>query len=390
MRSGTLRIVNAATDSPQAQGPVLELSRTVTWKTQVLLHDHVLDSRTLPEELGLVRHDNAFVITDETVWSLYGGRLCERFLAKRIGLHCILVEPGEPGKDFATYAEVIDGLIAAGIDRKSTIIAFGGGSVCNLAGFVAATLFRGVRLIHIPTTFLAQVDACLDFKQAINHASAKNLVGAIYPADGVIIDPSLLATLSNRHLRNGIAEVLKHCLVQDAGMVARFLRTRPGRLDKALLSEIFDVGVALKVPLLSRSSGSDLDDLIPQYGHAIGHAIEHAAKPFLYHGESVAIGMCVCADIALEEGISDRATRDAHYALCAHFGLPTQVPSDTPVESIMAAMRHDKHCFGTPHMILLERIGRPASRDGCFGLAVSWQSISNALKRSQEHARKKR
>jgi 3-dehydroquinate synthase len=275
------------------------------------------------------------------------------------------------------------------MDEGSVIVDVGGGVVNNMAGFLAATLYRGVELIHIPTTTMAQVDAAIDFKQAVNSKKGKNLTGAYHPASHVLIDPDTLATLPERHIRNGLAESLKHAITQDAEFFQWLLKNERPLTDLDFWETVIRRTIALKVPLLNGDPHDEANEMLPQYGHSIGHAVEHVSGYAFLHGEAVAIGMCVSAEIARLIGVCDEATVEAHYQLCSRYGLPTQIPQSINVEDVLNTIRYDKHYLGSlPRMALVSSVGTVWKDQGVVSIPIDYPILARAIEANQSHRMK--
>ena len=347
--------------------------------TEVLMQHSALQA--VDWQAHLKSRTNHFLLADSYVMSLHGEILQESL--RRIGtrLHLITVDPGEGAKSVDQYLRVAKEISSVGVERSSTLISFGGAVTANLAGFVAATLLRGIRLIHIPTTLLAQLDGTIDFKQAINLDGVKNLIGSFYAPVLVVVDPQFLATLPERHLANGFAEALKHALVQDEALYQLFLERAADR-SSGFLEESVQRTVALKIRLLESESYDDAEMLL-QYGHAIGHALESVTHNELLHGEAIAIGMCVSAEIALTLGLCSRATVEAHYTLFRAYGLPTHIPNECDIDNLIRLIYRDKYRNdGMQQMALVREIGVPADFNGTLAMPVAEETLRQACIRS--------
>uniref|UniRef100_A0A7S2EXT9 3-dehydroquinate synthase domain-containing protein n=1 Tax=Stereomyxa ramosa TaxID=1078864 RepID=A0A7S2EXT9_9EUKA len=237
---------------------------------------------------------------------------------------------------------------------------------------------------------MGMTDAAIDFKQAVNHRKGKNLLGAYYPASTIVIDTECLQTLSDRHILNGIAEALKHALAQSRSMtemiVTPLRETNLACLrDPEYLDMVCRTCIDHKVPTLIYYTQSNFNEMVPQYGHAIAHALEHlsfhcgdSVKPLL-HGEAVAIGMCVSAEVAFILGICDEQTVSEHYEFISDSGLPTFVPRNMTLKDIMAKLRYDKHYVKKPAMGLLSKIGFMYSKDGDYAQTIPHEVTLKAL-----------
>ena len=323
-----------------------------------------------------------FVVVDE---------ICDRVLEvdkyfvaalRSVGVQCVkVVVPSstadksgetstEPFKTNGVFTTCVDAILGGGVSKHSCIISVGGGVVNNLSGVLASLIYRGIHLVHFTTTTMGMLDAALDFKQAINHDLGKNLLGCYYAAEKIVIDPDCCRTLSARHIRNGVAEALKHGLCQSAELVERIVQ--PVRqhgmgvlMDPAYIEDICKCSIAIKVPTLDHYAESDFNEMCPQYGHAVGHAVEslswagYSCEPLL-HGEAVAIGMCVSAEIACARGYCDAHCLEEHYRHVLDLGLPAHVPATITAQMILDKVVYDKHYVKVPTMGLVALIGEMA------------------------------
>ncbi len=360
-------------------------ARSRQMETKIVIKRGLIDDL---DHLGLIEPSRYrsphFLLTDAVVDSLYADRVLAKFRSAGFQMMKLVMPAGEHAKNFDTYTMLADQILAHGMDEGSVLVNVGGGVVNNMAGFLAATLYRGVSLIHIPTTTMAQVDAAIDFKQAVNSKKGKNLTGAYHPASYVLIDPDTLATLPERHLRNGLAESLKHALTQDPDFFA-WLLSKPWAMDDLVFwDEVIRRSIALKVPLLNGLDQKEMNEMIPQYGHCVGHAVEHVSGYEFLHGEGVTIGMCVSAEIARLIGVCDDATVEAHYQLCKHFSLPTVIPTSMAVEDILNTIRYDKHYLGSiPRMGLVSTIGTMWQERGVVSIPIDDSILERAIALNQ-------
>lgn len=317
-----------------------------------------------PALAGLVPPESAssplFVFTDETVGRLYGERFVARLRAAGHTVHVLVMPDGEEAKTVANYAHLVERVLARGVDERSVLISLGGGVVCNVCGFVASTLYRGLTLVHVPTTLMAQADAAISHKQAVNGARGKNLVGTYYAPRRIVVDVDVLQTLTDRALRDGMAEVIKHALAQDASLADWLSEKSESDLRVAeFLEAVIRRTIALKCQVMATDPKEHAEGLVLQYGHTVGHPIEHLSGYRLTHGECVALGMRIAAKVARALGACDDATVLAHEALIARFGLPLEVPADIRTPDVLEGLRWNKKFLveGT-RMALVDRVGR--------------------------------
>jgi 3-dehydroquinate synthase len=273
----------------------------------------------------------------------------------------IEVPAGEGAKTLAVAEQCWDRVLAAGLDRTSTIVGLGGGAVGDLAGFVAATYMRGTHFVTLPTTILAQVDASIGGKTAIDHPRAKNLIGAFHQPRLVVVDPAVLGTLPEREFRSGLAEVVKHGIVLDRTYFEEVERDaaalRARRLD--VLERVIGGSCRLKASVIERDPEEKGElRFALNYGHTIGHALEAATGYARWtHGEAVSLGIVAEARLACRLGLADAATEGRQEALLVAVGLPVRAgPID--VEAVLAAMTRDKKARdGRVPFVLSPRLG---------------------------------
>jgi len=296
------------------------------------------------------------VIADDTTAELVG-----RAIAQAIGATLHTIPPGETSKSIAELEHACDAAVAAGLDRESALLAVGGGVVGDLSGLVAATFMRGIGLIHIPTTLLAQVDSAIGGKTAVNLTSGKNLVGAFKAPDAVFVDPQLLTSLPEREYRSGLAEVAKYCLIADEHLFDSLLQNS-GRIlqrDLDLLTPIIERCCEIKAGVVSRDEREDGERAILNYGHTVGHALEAATGySAMTHGEAISVGMSAAAGLGVELGVTPRDVAGRQAALQEALGLPRTAPGCAPIGAVLEAMAHDKKSRGGElRWVFLERLG---------------------------------
>jgi 3-dehydroquinate synthase len=322
----------------------------------------------------------AAIVSDSTVAPLYAEALAASLEAQRIRSALVTVPPGEASKSYDRLAHVCDAILAARIERGDLVVALGGGVVGDLAGFAAAILRRGVRLVQIPTTLLAQVDSSVGGKTGINSVHGKNLVGAFHQPSLVLADTALLDTLPAREMRAGYAEVAKYGLIDDEDFFAwcetnwrAVLKGGPER-DHAVAASC-----RAKAAIVVRDEREDGDRALLNLGHTFAHALERvtgydAAR--LVHGEAVAIGLCLAFRFSVRLGLcpgQDAGRVTGHLATA---GLPTRL-SDVPggcgpVDALVDAMAQDKKVKdGALTFILARGIGRSFIARGVAAEAVA-------------------
>lgn len=297
----------------------------------------------------------AVVLTDDNVWPLYGERL-----TKALGTlpHEVIVLPhGEQTKSAAVYANVLSCCASYALTRSDIIIAFGGGVIGDLAGFVAATYMRGIDFVQIPTTLLAQVDSSVGGKTAIDLPEGKNLVGAFHQPVLVVADTDLLQTLPPREQASGMAEVIKYGAIFDEALFALLEAHPTWEAITPLLDDVVYTCCDWKRQVVERDERDTGDRMLLNFGHTFGHAIEaHGQYTTYIHGEGVALGMVLAAKAGICRGITPLGTDDRLESLCDSFGLP--MTDRFTAEALTAHLTLDKKRAGsTLRLILLHRIG---------------------------------
>jgi 3-dehydroquinate synthase len=304
----------------------------------VTLDDGLLDR--LPRLLDDIKAPaRRFIVTSPLVWRLHGSRLAKAGIGETI-----LVPDGERYKNLQNVSRVYESLIRANADRASTLVTFGGGVIGDMAGFAAATYLRGIALVHVPTTLLAQVDASIGGKVGVNHALGKNLIGAFYQPHAVAIDPSVLQTLPRREFRAGLYEVIKYGMTSSRPLFERVghERTAIFSKDPAALTAVIAESCRIKASVVSADEKEAGPRRILNFGHTAGHALEAVTRYRRYrHGEAVAYGMLVAAELGVIRGALTAADRAALADLIASLG-PLPPIADVSTRETLDAMQHDK------------------------------------------------
>jgi 3-dehydroquinate synthase len=295
-----------------------------------------------------VRGERLVVVADAQAWAAQGGRL------SGIDIELIAIPPGEASKSWEQLAALTDRLLALGVERGDTLVAFGGGMVGDLTGFAASILKRGCAYVQIPTTLLAQVDASVGGKTAINTAAGKNLIGAFHQPVAVLIDPSTLDTLPPEELRAGYAEVVKYGLIGDPAFFAWCEANAAALLagDAAARLHAIETSIRAKAAIVAEDEReTNGRRALLNFGHSFGHAIE--AETGMRHGEAVAIGMAMAFRLSVERGLCPPEDAERAIGHLDSVGLP--IGTDVASERLAARMRHDKKGGA---LILTRGIGR--------------------------------
>lgn len=321
--------------------------------------------RTAREIAALGSFSSIHVLASPKVWGAVGRRLRSALDSRPLAkVH--LFDDAETAKKLATVEKISRQLVRAGADRKSLIIAVGGGVVGDVVGFVAAAYLRGVALVQVPTTVVAQVDSAVGGKTGVNLPEGKNLVGAFYPPRLVLVDPEALGSLPDREFRGGLAEVIKYGVIADPSLFS-FLEENAGEILKrepAALEYVIRRSIAIKASIVSRDEKESGLREILNYGHTFAHALEAVTRYRRYrHGEAVAWGM-MCAALLGHEVVHTPADDVARIiAMVRRIGPLPAWPQAAPSQ-LFDAMRADKKTkFGKVRFVLSPRIGCAQSYD---------------------------
>jgi shikimate kinase/3-dehydroquinate synthase len=308
---------------------------------QIILGRHHLSAMgeydVVVGQVGNLPYSNSVIVTDENVAKFHLEKIKQ---AVGQDAKSVIVPAGEEHKNLETISFLWKSFLENGLDRKSTVIALGGGVIGDMAGFAAATYMRGINWIGIPTTLLSMVDASLGGKTGFDLPEGKNLIGSFHPPKLVLADPSLLLTLTERELRSGMAEVAKHGIISDPELFEFCSRGMDWVKDN--LEEIVKRAMAVKIKLIEEDPYEKGIRAALNLGHTVGHAVELVSKFELRHGEAVAIGTVVEARYAEKIGIACKGLTDKIAETLSALGLPTQIPDEMPRGEILRAMRVDK------------------------------------------------
>lgn len=330
-------------------------------------YDIMINSGAIQEIGGYLKdlvHESAkiYIVTNPTIHGLHGQDLENAIESSGHPCKTLTVPDGEEYKTLDTISSLYDRLIEDNVKRTDVILAFGGGVIGDMAGFLAATLLRGLTFVQVPTTLLAQVDSSIGGKVGVNHARGKNLIGAFYQPRLVLVDPNVLKTLPKRELLAGYAEVIKYGCIAKPSILDRLQSNAPGALavDYDFITQIIADCCAIKAKVVSTDERESGHRAILNYGHTIGHAIEAATGYRQYlHGEAVMLGMVAAAWIARHMSLLSDDDYQAHLETAEALGLPTS-DDRLDVNSTCDKMRYDKKwTTGGSIFVLLEKLGQP-------------------------------
>jgi 3-dehydroquinate synthase len=321
--------------------------------------------RSAQEIAALGRFSSVHVVSSPKVWRAVG-KSVQRGLGASKSSSIHLFDDAESAKNLRSVERITRSLCRAGADRQSLVVAVGGGVVGDVAGFSAAVFLRGVKLVHIPTTLVSQVDSSIGGKTGVNLPEGKNLVGSFYPPQVVLTDPELLRTLSDREFRGGLAEVIKHAIIADVEMFAILEKDMDKvlRRDRQALGFLIPRNVEIKARVVSRDERESGLREILNFGHTFAHALESVTNYRRYqHGEAVAWGMIAAAFLGHELGLTRANDVSRIVALIRRLGPLPPWPG-LPARALLRAMRSDKKTrSGVLRFVLSPRIGEARSYD---------------------------
>ena len=327
----------------------------IVWKIQKLLglfrvhgmgttYDVVVQAKAI-DSLGEILKSKSIsgklaVVSDSNVAPIYGERVLKPLREAGYSADLIVIPAGENFKTLDTVSSIWKSLLEHGLDRKSTIIALGGGVVGDMAGFAASTYMRGVNWVDIPTTLLSMADASLGGKTGFDLPEGKNLIGSFYPPKLVLADPQILKTLPEAELISGMAEAVKHGIISDPGLFN--LCGRGLGWVKNNLEEIVKRAMAVKIKVIEEDPYEKDFRAALNLGHTVGHAVELVSRFQLRHGEAVAIGMVAEAKLAERLKVAGKGLAEAVVETLSALSLPIYIPKELPRKELIRAMRVDK------------------------------------------------
>ncbi|WP_337169273.1 3-dehydroquinate synthase [Gemmatimonas aurantiaca] len=322
------------------------------------------------------------VISDDTVAAVHAPQVMAQFEGSTASLFTI--PPGEQEKTRERWASLTDALMAWGAGRDTTIVALGGGVICDLSGFVAATYMRGLPVVQVPTTLLAMVDASVGGKTAVDTPAGKNLVGAFHNPAAVVIDPEVLTSLPPAILRSGLAEMIKHGVIADVAYFDRLLQALPSLLARGAQAPEFGALIAgsvrIKAAVVAEDSREGGLRQILNFGHTIAHAVEKLLHYDMLHGDAVAMGMVAEARLAERLGMAGPGLAAAVEDAVRRAGLPTRLPVGVSAASVVAETLGDKKArAGAARYALPRALGEMDPADGRWSVPVADPIVMEVL-----------
>jgi 3-dehydroquinate synthase len=321
-----------------------------------------------------------FIITDANVTR--AGHLDKLFSGRDIPIY--VISPGESSKNMNILVSIIEAMENAYLARDTVVIALGGGVVGDIAGFAAAVFKRGVKVVQIPTTTLAQADSAIGGKTGVDSSLSKNAFGAFWHPSAVYIDVATLKTLDDRQYRAGLVESVKHALIADE----KFFEFLESNLDAILrrqadiLEQVAYQNCRIKAQVVEADPTEKNQRRMLNYGHTIGHAIEWASGFELLHGEAVAIGIIAAGMIEIELGLGDSKRLERIRKVLTGLGVPVKKPANISKSVLIDIIRRDKKAINKwPRFVLIDRIGSTHRREGQWAVEVKQDVVENVLRK---------
>jgi 3-dehydroquinate synthase len=331
-------------------------------------------------EAAFVKH-RKFIIADENV--LAAG-LLDSLLQGRDAPTYVIRPAGEPSKNIGTVVAIVEAMEKAYLGRDTLVMALGGGTVGDIAGFAAAIFKRGVPVVQIPTTTLAQADSAIGGKTGVDSSVSKNAFGAFWHPAAVFIDVATLQTLDERQYRAGLVESVKHGLIADQ----EYFEFIEGHLDAILrrdmdaLETLARCNCTVKGRVVQEDPFEKNKRRILNYGHTIGHAAESASDYALLHGEAIAVGIIAAGLIEVERGLSEPGRLDRIRTVMEKLGVPVKLPADLAEDRVIDLLRHDKKAVDQwPRFVLIDRLGQVHCENGQYAVPVGRDIVEKVLRK---------
>lgn len=322
------------------------------------------------------------IITDDIIAPLYGEQLLNSLSSKGLDAFLFIFPHGEQHKTRATKEQLENQLFSKDLGRDTCLIALGGGVVTDIAGYIAATYCRGIPFISMPTSLLGMADASVGGKTGVNTPFGKNLLGCIYQPKKIVIDPLTLQTLPQKELANGVVEMIKHGISEDLSffeyLESHFLQLLS--LNKNVLIKSIYESCRIKKNVIEIDERETGKRRLLNFGHTIGHALEHLTNYALSHGEAVAIGMLVECHLSMQFGLLSQASVDRIKKILLSYNLPLTLPMHISTQDILKTMILDKKTLNRlPRFVLIEKIGSACIFEGEYCTQVEESLIIKAL-----------
>jgi 3-dehydroquinate synthase len=346
---------------------------------RVAIGSGLLDSAWSAVDADFSKH-RRFIVTDSHV--VAAGHL-EKLLQGREAPTYVIHPAGEQSKNIGTVVAIVEAMEKAYLGRDTLVMALGGGTVGDIAGFAAAIFKRGVPVVQIPTTTLAQADSALGGKTGVDSSISKNAFGAFWHPAAVFIDVAALRTLDDRQYRAGLVESVKHGLIASREYV-EFIESRLDAIlnrDTSTLEMVARYNCEIKGRVVEEDPLEKNKRRILNYGHTVGHAVESASDYALLHGEAIAVGMIAAGLIEVELGLSEPGRLDRVRTVLEKLGVPVKLPANLAEDRVINVMRHDKKAVDQwPRFVLLDRLGQVHCENGQYAVPVRREVVEKALR----------
>ncbi|MBW2107925.1 MAG: 3-dehydroquinate synthase [Deltaproteobacteria bacterium] len=339
----------------------VKLKRTCDDSYDIFVGNGILDRLNTIGKI-LDDADRCVIVSDSIVGPLYGNRVAQNLSAGGLSVDMIEIPAGEASKAISVVLDVARRLAALKASRKTLLVALGGGVVGDLAGFVASTYMRSIPYVQIATSLIAQVDSSVGGKTGVDIPEGKNLIGTFYQPKAVFIDLSLLKTLPDKDLRNGLAEIIKYAIISDEAIFGVLERDKAlvMKRDPGVMKDLISRCCEIKADIVQKDEKEGGLRRILNFGHTLGHALEAGSHYTLTHGEAIAIGMIAAARISCRLGHLKNKSCARIEDLVRNYGLPTRFPAELNTGQILAHMAADKKAVGSRiHFVLIKDIARP-------------------------------
>jgi 3-dehydroquinate synthase len=360
----------------------LDLRRTVDESYDILIGYGLLEH--IPVDLKISPLGNKYaIITDSEIRDLYGRKLLEKLEGEGIKACLIDFPAGEESKNLDMVSYLVRRLLENRIDRKSAVIALGGGVVGDISGFTASIFMRGVPYIQVPTTLMAQVDSSIGGKTAVDTGEGKNIIGAFYQPKRVYVDPLLLKTLPEKEFISGLSEVVKYGVIYDQSLF-EYLEENSDKIKNRegdTLLHIVKASCRIKKEIVEEDPREENKRAILNYGHTPAHAIEKISGYKCLHGEAVSVGMRISGGISVKKGFWNEDEWNRQNRLLESLGLPLKMDLEINIDDLIEAFYYDKKAEGGVIMFVLPRkIGEMALVNGRYKIPVSESELRSFLR----------
>ncbi len=303
-----------------------------------------------------------FLLTDHIVQRCWGEQVVAVLEGMGVKPRCMAIEAGEKSKTWATAGLVLERMVEEKMDRRSVLVSLGGGVVGDLGGFASSVYMRGISLVQIPTTLLAQVDSCLGGKTGVDLPTGKNMVGTFHQPEHIFVDTEFLSSLPVEEIRNGASEVVKYGLIADEGILAELekMDLADASLRDGAWLDLVKRCLKIKAGVIERDPLESGERMILNFGHTVGHGVEVSADYELPHGAAVAVGMVAASRLSSALGLLEKSDALRIEDVLRGLGLPVAMPGNVEVEEVLSALFRDKKALqGRLRWVLLKGLGRP-------------------------------